>query len=232
MGFSHSLGGSLSSGAGHSGNFMTNNPIASSFALGGLGSMLGGMLGGDYTNPAEAAEPYLQQAQKQLPQYYQPYMDASKQALPQLQGAYGRMMDPNSFIQQIGSGYQASPGYDWMKNQGLMAANNAASAGGMLGTPQHQQQAATMVTGLANQDFYNYLQKALGTYGQGVAGQEGLYGAGLGASIGLGENLSSLLGSQAQLAYEGQQAENAHSGGQAGGMLGAVGSMLPFFMMG
>lgn len=228
----HSLGGNLyGSGGGSGGNFLTNNPIASSLALGGIGGALGSMFG-DYTNPAEAAQPYLDQASRQLPQYYQPYMQAGQQATPQLQQQVGRMLDPNSLIQQIGSGYQQSPGFNFMKNQGMMAANNAAASGGMLGTPQHQQQSAQLAENLANQDFYNYLSKALGTYGQGVSGLEGLYGGGLGASIGLGENLSSILGSQAQLAYEGQQAENAHSGGQAGGMLGAVGSMLPFFMMG
>ncbi len=210
-------------------DYMKSNPLESSIGLGAGGAALGSMFG-DYQNPADAASPFLDRASRELPQYYKPYMQAGQQALPQLQGAYSSMMDPNALISKIGSGYQKSPGYDWMLNQGNQATQNAAAAGGMLGSPQHQQQAATMNQGLANQDYYNYLSKALGLYGQGAQGQQHLFDTGAGASMNLGDNLSSLLGSQAQLAYQGQNAQNQHEGGQMGGLFGGVASMLPFLL--
>lgn len=173
-------------------------------------------------NPAKKAMPYFQQAQQQLPQYFNPFIQAGQQAQPQLQQAYGRMLDPNKFLQDIGGGYHASPGYNWQLQQGLGAANNAAAAGGMLGSPMHQQQAAGMAEGLANQDFYNYLSHALGTYGQGVAGEQGLYSSGQEASTGLGENLSSLMQQQGGLAFQGQQQQN-QSQGDIMGMLAKLG---------
>ena len=209
-------------------DFIKNNPIASSIGLGAGGAALGSAFS-NYTNPAEAASPYLEQARRDLPQYYQPYMDAGKRQLPDLESGYSSMMDPNAFIQKIGAGYQASPGFEWMKKQGMLASQNAAAAGGMLGSPQHERESAEMVTGLANQDFYNYLKHALGTYQSGIAGKQGLYDTGFGASTALGENLSSILGSQAGLAYEGQNAENQHSGG-IGGSIGSIAALLPFLL--
>jgi len=40
----------------------------------------------------------------------------------------------------------------------------------MLGSPSEQQQLATTVGGLANQDFYNYLTRAMGLYQTGLGG--------------------------------------------------------------
>lgn len=174
-------------------------------------------------NPAKRAMPYFQQAQQQLPQYYNPFIQAGQRAQPQVEQAYGRMLDPNKFLQDIGSGYHASPGFNWQLQQGLSAANNAAAAGGMLGSPQHQQQAATMAEGLANQDFYNYLSHALNTYGQGVAGEQGLYDTGYGASTGLGENLSSLMQQQGGLAFQGQRERTQSIGDLWGNIISALG---------
>lgn len=218
-------------------NYLTESPWGPTGPSRGMLFLGGGMLGaglgglfGKYKNPAGAASPYLDQARRDLPQYYQPYIQAGQDQLPSLEQGYSSMTDPNAFLKQIGSGYQASPGYEWMKNQGLQATQNAAAAGGMLGSLQHERESAEMVTGLANQDFYNYLQKALGTYGAGLQGKQGLYDTSFGASTGLGENLSSLLGAQAGLGYEGQNAQNQHQSGGLGGLLGGIGSFLPFLL--
>lgn len=212
-------------------NGIGNNPWAMG-AFGGIGTGLASMFGGGFKNPSSAASPFLDQAQSQLPAYFQPYIDAGNKQIPGLEKGYGDMMDPNAFLKNIGSGYQASPGYEWQKSQGLSGVENAAAAGGMLGSPQHQQQAATLTTGLANQDFYNYLQQALGVYGQGLQGKQGLYDTGAQSSIGLGQDLSSISGSQAQLAYEGQNTENQHDQGGLGSIFGGAASLLPFFLGG
>ncbi len=180
-----------------------------------------------WKNPADDAMGYMEEMKKVLPQYYQPYIDAGNKALPGLEGGYGSMMNPNEFIKKIGAGYQESPGYQWQKQQGLAGIQNAAAAGGMLGTGQHQQQAGELAGNLANQDFYNYLSKALGTYDKGIAGMQGLYNTGANASMGLGNNLAGIAGGQANLAYEGRNAQNQRSGQ----MMQMMMQMLPMLMM-
>jgi hypothetical protein len=180
-----------------------------------------------FKNPTDSASPYLNQAMGNLPQYFQPYINAGNQAIPSLESQYNSLINnPSGIMNSIGAGYKQSPGYQFQLNQGLAGANNAAAAGGMLGSPQHQQQATQLSSNFANQDYYNYLNHALGLYSGGLGGLGDLYKGGMGASMGLGEDLSSLYGSQAQLAYEGQNAQNQHNGGFLGALLGAGSAFL------
>jgi hypothetical protein len=104
-----------------------------------------------------------------------------------MQGQYGGvqnqyndlMNNPAAKYNSIAGGYQSSPGYNWNLSQGMNAADNAAAAGGMQGSPQHQQQAATMASGLASQDFQNYLNHAMGLYNTGLQGNQNMFSTGL-----------------------------------------------------
>lgn len=221
-------------------------------AWGGAGDLLGaGLLGygmSQYQNPADAGMPYLGQINQMLPSYFQPYINAGNQALPALQQQYGQLLgqggnllnqygqmmnNPGAIMGKIGAGFQQSPGYQFQVNQALGAANRAAAAGGMAGSPAEQQQIAGTVNQLANQDYYNYLNHGLGIYNQGVQGAAGMYGMGLqgmgdlarmgyGASANLGEDLASALMSQAQLAYAGQANQNQSQQGALGGIGGLI----------
>lgn len=205
------------------------NPQAAEWAsLESLGGGLG-QLFSDWQNPANSAMPYMQQAQNQLPGYFQPWMQAGQNQLGGLQQQYSNLMNnPGGMLNMLGSQYKQSPGYQFQFQQGMNGVNNAAAAGGMLGGSQAQMNAGQMATGLANQDYYNYLNKAMGMYGQGLQGAQGMANNGMMASMGLGEDMSSLLGSQAQLAYQGQNAQNQQQGGMWGSMLGGAASLLPF----
>lgn len=185
----------------------------------------GGLLGSalSYKNPADAAQPYYDRIPSETQRYYRPYIDAGKQALGTLQGQYtGLLNDPGQKLSQIGSGYSESPGYQWNVEQATNAANNAASAGGMRGSPQHQQQISSMVSGLANQDYYNYLNQALGLYGQGLQGTQGINTMGYNASNSYADLLANSLMAQGNLAYTGQQNEN-QQGANWGAGLGLIG---------
>jgi len=46
--------------------------------------------------------------------------------------------DPDGLYSKLGQGYKESPGYQFKLKQAMMAGDNAAAAGGMAGTPQHQ----------------------------------------------------------------------------------------------
>jgi hypothetical protein len=164
----------------------------------GLGA-LSGLFGND---EEENTNKLLDQIPDQLKQYIMPYITAGQGALPGLQKEYGNLVsNPNDIISRIGSGYKQSPGYQWRLNQGENSINNAAAAGGMAGTAQHQQQAGELATNLASQDYNDYMTNALGLYGTGLEGEKGLATLGANSGSDLGTSLSNLLQGKAGLNY-------------------------------
>lgn len=101
-----------------------------------LSSLFGGGHHGMSSNPANAANSYLDQ-------------------IP------GQYMNPEMY-NTIASQYKQSPGYDYRLKQALGGVNNAQAAGGMLGSRQNQKFAAETSEGLADQDFNNYMQQRMG----------------------------------------------------------------------
>jgi hypothetical protein len=197
--------------------------------LGGIGAGLGAMMMGGGKDPYGQASKYYDRIPDTLKPYFQPYINAGQGAMGQLQGQYGNLVnDPSGFLKNLGQGYQQSPGYDWQMKQAQNAATNAAAAGGMAGSPQHQQQAAQLASNIANQDYYNYLQNALGVYGTGLQGLQGINQMGFGASTGLGENLANSLMNQGNMAFSGQASRNQAQGSQWGDLLGGLGSLMAF----
>jgi hypothetical protein len=162
-----------------------------------------------YKNPADTANKYYDQAQGQLQKYMSPYINAGQQSLPILQGQYGNLLnDPGGMLNKIGGGYQQSPGFKFAMQQALQGGNHTAAAGGMAGSPQHEQENMQLATNLANQDYNNWIQNALGLYGHGLSGEENMYGIGAKAGMGMGEDMANILNNQAQLAYAGQAGQN------------------------
>lgn len=197
----------------------------------GLAGILGGLWGmGQDNNPADAGMPYLNQIGSTITPYYQPYMDAGKSMIPGLEAQYGQLVNnPGAVMNHIGQSFQQSPGYQFQVNQALNAANRAAAAGGTLGTPMEQQGIASTVNGLANQDYYNYLNHALGMYGQGLGGMSHMFDTGFMASNGLANNLAQALSAQAQMAYAGQASQNQANNGFMGDIMGGIGSIASSF---
>lgn len=187
----------------------------------GLLSDIGSFLG--YEDPSEAAQPYLDKIPGEIKQYYDPYIQAGQQALPGLQQQLtGLMQDPTGIMGQIGGQYQASPGYQFAVDQAMRAANQSAAAGGMAGTPANQFNAMNTAQQLANQDYYNYMDRGLSQYGRGLEGTQQLTGMGMQAGGTLAGQLADVAGSQANLAYAGAQGQNQ----MTGGILGGIGSLL------
>jgi hypothetical protein len=185
-----------------------------------------GFGGGSAQNPADIGMQYLNQIAPTITPYYQPYIDAGQQSLDSLMREYGSLMnDPSARMNQIGSSFQQSPGYGFQYDQGMNAANAAASAGGMAGTPAHQQQASTMANNLANQDYYNYLNNATGYYNQGLGGMSGINQMGYGASNELAQSLMSALMSQGGMGYNGQENQNAQQQQQGNNLMGTLGGI-------
>lgn len=195
-------------------------------AGGGLAGAGLGELFANWGNPSKSAMPYMDEASSQLKQYLSPYSDAGQQALPGLQSQYGHLMnDPGGRVNEIGSSFHQSPGFQFALQQALQGSDHAAAAGGMAGSPQHEQQNMALATNLGNQDYYNYLGNALGAYNTGLQGSQSIYNTGAQTGTAMGEDLASILASKAQLAYQGKNADNEHSGGMWGSLLGGAGTL-------
>lgn len=201
----------------------------------GMGIGSGGIMGmldplgifGSGPNPADAAMPYLNKGQGIVDKYMDPYISAGQKALPTLQDQYGQLINnPGGVMNKIGAGFQQSPGYQWQVNQSLDAANKAAAASGMAGSPAEQQQIATTANQLANQDYNNYMNRGVGMYNTGLGGMSHIFDTGAQASTSAMQQLMDLINTQAQLAYAGQANQNQSKGG----MLGSLMSLAPLAM--
>ncbi len=122
------------------------------------------------------------------------------------------MENPAEFMNAMGQQYQKSPGFDWNMKQGQAGIANANAAGGMAGTPQHEQQNAEMATGLASKDFNEYMQRIMGGMQLGAQGTQGLINQGGQMSSDLATNLAQALMSKSNLKYAGQNNQNQMTG--------------------
>lgn len=166
----------------------------------------------DYNNPASAGMPYLDKIPGTISPYYNPYIGAGQSAMGNLQSQYGTMInDPASINAKLGAGYQQSPGYQFKLHQALMAGDNAAAAGGMAGSPMHQQNNMSVANGIASQDFNDYMHRVLGLYGQGIEGEQGMNAMGYNASNELGQSVGNAYLSQANMAAQGANSQNQYN---------------------
>lgn len=222
--------------------------------IGGIASGLFNMFGGNQ-NPYDAASQYYNQIPGMLNNTYNPYIHAGMGALPGMQqyenrgnvagnnlmNQYSQMTNnPGGLVNKLGASFHQSPGYAFQVQQSLNAANRAAAAGGMAGSPEEQQNIATTTNQLANQDYYNYLNHATQMYGAGIQGMQGterlganmvqdLYGAGANASNNLAQNLGSAYMNQGNMAYGSANFNNQMMGGGIGQMLGGIGDIAGLF---
>ena len=179
------------------------------------------------SDPSKGVGKILGQIPGAISGYYQPYIAAGQGALPQLQQQYGNLLNnPGQMVNNIGSNYHQSPGFQFALQQALQGSGHAAAAGGMAGSPEHEQMNEQMATGMADQDYNQWLQNAMGMYGQGLSGEQGLASGGLTAGNAMAQQVAQELAAQAQLKYAGQASQNQQTGGLWGGLAGAAGTIL------
>lgn len=180
-------------------------------------------------NPANAAMPYLDQIPGQTNPYMMPYFQAGAGALSGLQGQYDSLLgNPGQKLNDIGAQYQQSPGLNFAIQQALQGAGHAAAAGGMAGSPQHEQQNMGIATNLANQDYNNWLGQATGLYGAGLSGQQGLAGMGQQAGQSLADMLAQTLAQKGNLSFQGQRQKNQNQNDLFGNIFKTMGSLGAF----
>jgi hypothetical protein len=179
-----------------------------------------------FLNPSENANKYLKKIPSLVSDQLSPYINAGNNQISALEKQYSQLMQtPGQMLNSIGQSYQQSPGFNFALQQALQGANHAAAAGGMAGSPQHQYQNMQIGTNLANQDYNDWLQKALGLYGTGISGSQDMYHTGYNASDSLARYLKDTLESQASNAFSGKSSLNSMLLGTLGSYLGLGSNM-------
>jgi hypothetical protein len=162
-----------------------------------------------YTNPASQALPLIGQIPSQTLPYLQPYANQGASSIPQLQEQYNQLLNnPGQKLNNIGSEFQQSPGFKFALEQALGANSRANAAGGMAGSPQHEQQAMELATNLGNQDYYNWMNHAMPLYNQGLQGEQGFYSGGFQSANSMADMIAQTLAQMGQTNYTGQQNMN------------------------
>ena len=154
---------------------------------GGIGSVLSGLFGsgGGYDNAGKAYNQAFNQAQR----YQQPFYNAGQQAIPQYQDWANKMQDPTKFINDTMGQYQESPWAKFQTQQALRAANNAASASGMIGSTPAAQANADYARNISSQDMQQWLNQVLGINSQ--------YGGAQGNLMNMGQNIANNMSNNA-----------------------------------
>lgn len=202
-------------------------------AMPGLAQAGGGMaslFGGGGKNPADTANNFVSQIPGQTKPYYQPYMDAGKGAMGDLQNQYKDLLG-GGVQNRLGESFKESPGYQFALQQALSGGNNAAAMGGQLGIPAHEQANMATAQGLASQDYGNYMQNQMGLYGQGLQGEQQLNQQGFEANKGYADTLGTSLSQQGAYGFAGQAGQNKSKSNAFkdlfGGIAGAGASFIP-----
>lgn len=190
--------------------------------FGGAGSAAGSFFGGRGKNPADTANSYINQIPGKTQQYYQPYMDAGKGAMGDLQNQYKDLLSGN-VQNKLGENFKESPGYQFKLQQAMNAGNAANAAGGSLGTPMHQQQNMQLANDIGGADYNDYIKNQMGLYGLGLGGEEGINKMGFDASGNYANTLANTLGQQAAYGYQGQNAMNQADARRNSGIFSGLG---------
>lgn len=179
---------------------------------------------GHRNDPAQAANKYLNQIPGIGHQYYDPFINQGAEAGNKLSGHYGNLLDdPTGFINKILAGYKPSEGYQYQKEQVGRSLSNTAAAGGIAGTPLDQMNQGEAVQKLLSGDMQQYLQNALGAYGLGLQGEQGIANKGFNASGSLADFLGGALNQQGGLAFQGAQQHNSDRNSIISALIKALG---------
>lgn len=203
--------------------------------LGSLfGGALGGLLGPGYSNPANAAMPYLNQIAPTAQANYNPYIQTGQNAMNQLYGQYSNLGTPQGAINtmnQFSNAYQPSA-YNQYQTQNIDE-NNAqiAAASGQAGSPSEQVAVADQVNGITSADENQWLAMTMGLYNQGLQGLGGLNQEGFQANNYMTDDQIKALMAQSGLSYAGQANQNKYNAQQNdmwSSLLGTAGSLAGF----
>lgn len=158
---------------------------------------------------AKQANKYLDQIPGMGKQYYNPFIERGERSGNTLEGEYGKLLNPTSFMDDIMKNYSTSAGATYERDKLGKGIGATAAAGGFAGTPEHQRSYGEMADKIMSGDMQQYLQNALGIYGKGLGGEENFFNKGFDASSSLADLIGGKLSSQAGLAFKSGSDRNA-----------------------
>lgn len=174
-------------------------------------SGLGGLFGGLFGHPERGYDKAMQQYQKYLQQGSQgfnPFIQAGQGAINPFMQSLNKMQDPTKYMEGIMGSYKQSPFAKQQTEEAMRAAQNQASASGLLGSTPLMQESQKMAADISNKDMQQYFQNAMGVQGGYLQGLQGLMGQGLqgqGAYAQMYGNAAPWMGEQA---YNKQRAQD------------------------
>lgn len=170
----------------------------------GIGSALGGIVSGFAQKRAvkDATRAQVDAANRQIDfqkgiyadqtARFKPFLDSGTNALAGYNFEMGLGARPENY-----GGFQATPGYDFRKQQGIDAIDASAATRGGLMSGKTLQDLTTFGDGLASQEYGNYMQRLAGMtdMGMGAAGMQAT--AGNNAAAGVSNALGNIGNAQA-----------------------------------
>lgn len=159
----------------------------------------------------------MQQGWGQAQGMMNPYIDRGNTAYQAYIDALNQGKNPADLYKQFASSYQESPEALAMNKVGQTGANNAAAAGGMLGSGAEETAASNLSQSVRANDFDKYMGNMYDTRSQYVGGQSGLEGQGFSASNNLMKQMQKYFEDMAK-------AKGAEDTGRAQGWQNALGA--------
>lgn len=156
-----------------------------------------------------------------------------------------RMANPTQYFDNIMGGYKQSPFAKFRTQQSIRAANNAASAGGLIGSTPLAQANADYAGNIASEDMNNYLAQILGINQQYQGNLNNYIGNSLNSnaqylngeqSLAQGgqhsaDIMSQLYGKQGELMGEGSLGAEYGDEQDTANILGGIGSIASMFFL-
>lgn len=184
-------------------------------------------------NPADAAMPYLNEIPGMEHKAYDPYIGYGKDAATTMNPIFSQMgKDPVAFLENIMKGYEPSKSYQLREEEASRAAGNTAAAGGMRGSLSDIKNQARIADSLLGEDMQQWLQNVMGIQTEGLTGLNHFFDTGFDATKGLTGDLANVLGTKAQLAFQGQANQNQSRSDLLSGLVKALGSVAGFALPG
>lgn len=190
--------------------------------LSGLSMLASGLYG--TTQPYDAAREQLGAGWQQAQQYQTPYWQAGVNALPGINNWLSNMQNPSGYINDLMGQYQQSPWAKFQTQQGTRAANNSASANGLIGSTPLAQANADYAQQISSQDMQSWLGNVLGINNMYGQGQFNLANMGQNSANSLTKYLGDYSKAQAEMAAAQAQAQSNDFWNTIGG-IGSLASL-------
>lgn len=147
-------------------------------AIVGIGASLIGA-GSASRSARRATDAQTEAANRDLALQREIYDETSANFAPYRQGG---IQDYNALRSEVGTSFQESPGYQFAFGEGVRALEGSAAAGGNVRSGATQKALTTYGQGMANQEYGNWLSRlgSLAGMGQAAAGNQAAAGANFG----------------------------------------------------